>query len=578
MTRTGSTELDRVVRGGTVVDGTGAAAREADVGIRDGRIVAVEERLEPRGAEVIEADGRIVCPGFVDLHTHYDIQVFWDPVLSPSPFHGVTTVIGGNCGFSVAPLEPSESDYLMRMLARVEGMPLPALEAATDWGWTSFASYLGRLDGRLTPNAGFLVGHSAVRRAVMGPAGSEREATDDEVKAMARLLGASLAEGGMGFSSSWAATHNDDDGDPVPSRYATEAELLALCAEVSRHDGTTLEFIPGVGTFTDREADLMGRMSAAADRPLNWNVLIVMAGLGEQVQAKLAASDTAADLGGRVLGLTMPSPVLPRLSFASGFLLDTIPGWHEAMTLPRDERKALLASAEGRADLMAKAAEGNATFGLANFGQYVLTECHTPETKAFEGRTVADVAAERGVDPFDALCDIAVADDLKTGFSFPPNGDTEQDWAARLDVWRDERSVLGASDAGAHLDFLATFNFPTVMLRRAVADLGLLSWEEAISLLTDAPARLYGLRDRGRLAAGCWADVVVLDPDRIAPHPITTRADLPGDGWRLYGEADGIDRVLVNGFDAVVDGKATDSRPGRVLRSGRDTYTVRASS
>ncbi|MBV9951228.1 MAG: amidohydrolase family protein [Acidimicrobiia bacterium] len=576
MTRTGSTDLDRVVRGGTVVDGTGATARRADVGIRDGRIVAVEERLEPGPAEVIEADGRIVCPGFVDLHTHYDIQVFWDPTLSPSPYHGVTTVIGGNCGFSVAPLEPAESDYLMRMLARVEGMPLPALEAATDWGWTSFASYLDRLDGRLTPNAGFLVGHSAVRRAVMGPAGSEREADDDEVAAMARLLGASLAEGGLGFSSSWAATHNDDAGEPVPSRYATEAELLALCDEVSRHEGTTLEFIPGVGTFTEREAGLMGRMSAAADRPLNWNVLIVMAGLAEQVQTQLGASDTAADLGGRVLGLTMPSPVSPRLSFASGFLLDTIPGWHTAMTLPRDERKALLASPEARAELMAEA--GEAAFGLANFGQYVLTECHTPETKAFEGRTVADVAAERGVDPFDALCDIAVADDLRTGFSFPPNGDTEGDWKARLAVWRDQRSILGASDAGAHLDFLATFNFPTVMLRRAVADLGLLSWEEAIALLTDAPARLYGLRDRGRIAEGCWADVVLLDPDRVAPHPITTRADLPGDGWRLYGEADGIDRVLVNGVDAVVDGKATDARPGHVLRSGRDTYTVRASS
>ena len=464
----------------------------------------------------------------------------------------------------------------MRMLARVEGMPLGTLSAATDWDWTSFGSYLARLDGTITPNAGFLVGHSAVRRAVMGPDGSEREATEDEVGAMARLLGASLREGGLGFSSSWAATHNDEAGEPVPSRYATEAELLALCAEVSRHEGTTLEFIPGVGTFTDREATLMGRMSAAADRPLNWNVLIVMAGLAEQVSAQLGASDTAAELGGRVLGLTMPSPVSPRLSFASGFLLDTIPGWHKAMTLPRDERKALLASAEGRADLMAKAAEGKATFGLANFGQYVLTECHTPETKALEGRTVAEVAAARGLDPFDALCEVVVADDLRTGFSFPPNGDTERDWAARLDVWRDHRSVLGASDAGAHLDFLATFNFPTVMLRRAVADLGLLSWEEAIALLTDAPARLYGLRDRGRLAVGAWADVVVLDPDRVAPHPITSRADLPGDGWRLYGEADGIDRVLVNGVDAVVAGQATDARPGRVLRSGTDTFTVRA--
>ena len=219
----------------------------------------------------------------------------------------------------------------------------------------------------------------------------------------------------------------------------------------------------------------------------------------------------------------MPAPVSPRLSFASGFLLDTIPGWHKAMTLPRGRAQGA-ASRRPRAGptSMARAAEGNAAFGLANFGQYVLTECHTPETKALEGRTVADVAAERGLDPFDALCEIVVADDLRTGFSFPPNGDSERDWAARLEVWRDDRSVLGASDAGAHLDFLATFNFPTVMLRRAVADLGLLSWEEAIALLTDAPARLYGLRDRGRLAVGCVGRRRrARSRPRSAPHPIS---------------------------------------------------------
>ena len=305
---------DLVIRGGTVVDGTGAPQRTADVAITDGRIAGIGDSVGDSRRE-IDATGLVVCPGFVDLHTHYDIQAFWDPALTPSPLHGITTVVGGNCGFSVAPLVPREADYLLHMLARVEGMPVASLEDACDWGWSSFEDYLGRLDGSLAVNAGFLVGHSPIRRAVMGAEACEREATAAEIEEMVALLGQSLAEGGLGFSSSLAATHNDGDGGPVPSRLASHHELVALCEEVGRHEGTTLEFIPGVDAFGDAEAALMGRMSAAADRPLNWNVLIVMAGLEEPAREQLAASDTAAGLGGRVLGLTMPAPVAPRLSF-----------------------------------------------------------------------------------------------------------------------------------------------------------------------------------------------------------------------------------------------------------------------
>lgn len=567
--------FDLLVRGGTVVDGTGAPARRADVAISDGRVAATGVDLG-EARRTIDATDRIVCPGFVDLHTHYDVQAFWDPALSPSPLHGITTVVGGNCGFSVAPLAPGEADYLLHMLARVEGMPVSALQGACAWDWGSFHEYLGRLDDSLAVNAGFLVGHSALRRAVMGPAACERPASEDEVAAMVELLGRSLGEGGLGFSSSLAATHNDFDGGPVPSRFATHPELLALCAEVGRHEGTTLEFIPGVGEFTEIEARLMGEMSAAADRPLNWNVLIVMAGLQRQAAAQLAASDLAAGLGGRVLGLTMPAPVMPRLSFGSGFLLDTIPGWHDVMTAPHAERVAALSSPEERARLVGAAAEGGALFGLANFGQYVLTDIRSPEYSRFEGDTVAEAADALGVHAFDAACVISLADDLATGLCFPPNGDSLADWEARLDVWRDDRALIGASDAGAHLDFLATFNFTTVMLRRAVVDLGLLDWPEAVQMVSDRPARLYGLRGRGRLVEGWHADVNVIDPDRLGAHPITVRHDLPGGGWRLYGGADGYDHVLVNGVEIVAADELTGARPGTILRSGRDTETVTA--
>src|SRR6476659_7264703 len=228
--------LDCVIRGGDVIDGTGRPRRRADVGIRDGKIVSIGDVTE-EASQTIDASGLAVAPGFVDIHTHYDAQAFWDTTLSPSPLHGVTTVIGGNCGFTIAPLGPEHADYLLHMLARVEGMPVGALQEGVPWNWHSFGEYLGKIDGTLAPNAGFLVGHSTIRRVVMGERATKDEATEQDIMAMQMLLDASLAAGGMGFSSSWARTHNDAEGDMVPSRYASEDELLALCSVVSKHPG-----------------------------------------------------------------------------------------------------------------------------------------------------------------------------------------------------------------------------------------------------------------------------------------------------------------------------------------------------
>jgi N-acyl-D-aspartate/D-glutamate deacylase len=564
--------LDLRIEGGTLIDGTGAPGRRADVGVRDGRIVAIGDRTEP-AARTLDAEGRVVCPGFVDLHTHYDAQVFWDPALTPSPLHGVTTVIGGNCGFSIAPLRPEAADYLMRMLARVEGMPLESLSAGVPWDWQGFGEYLDRIDGRLGINAGFLVGHSPLRRVVMGERAVGEPARPADLEAMQTLLARSLAEGGLGFSSSWAPTHNDGAGRPVPSRAASAEELVALAGVLRDAPGTSLEFIPGVGRFTDEQVALMTDMCLAAERPLNWNMLVVVSYAPKAHEALLAASDRAAERGARIVALTLPQVFTLRLNFVSAFVLDALPGWAEVVSLPLPERKKALADPAVRERLAANARNAGPMGFVARWEHYRIAETWSEANAPWRGRTVGEVAKARGVAPFDALLDLALADDLRTSFQPALGGNDEASWKLRAGVWRDPRVLIGASDAGAHLDMIDTFTLSTSLLGPAVRDRGLIGLEEAIHQLTDRPARFYGLRERGRVQLGWRADLVVFDPATVGPGPVHTRYDLPGGAGRLFAEAEGIEHVLVNGVEVVRGRSLTGARPGTVLRSGRDTET-----
>ena len=566
--------FDVVIRNGLVVDGTGSPGRLADVAVRDGRIVAIGE-VPDKGDREIDAEGLVVAPGFVDVHTHFDAQVFWDTTLSPSPLHGVTTVISGNCGFTIAPLEPEHGDYMMRMLARVEGMPLASLQQGVPWNWRTFGEYLDAIDGSLMPNAGFLVGHSALRRTVMGERSVGEFASDDELRAMKELLGESIAAGGLGFSSSWAKTHNDADGEAVPSRHASETELVELCSVLRDTSAVALEFIPTIERFDDEVYQLLTDMSVAADRPLNWNVIFANARQADVIQEKLRASDFAAEQGGRVVALTAPMPAESRLCFESGFLLDTLHGWSEPMSLPHEEKLALLSDPERRSELNENAQKPSAFRGIARWERLTVGEVTKQDLKHLEGRTIGDIAEELGKTPWEALCEIVIEDDLKTGLYPQAAGDNEESWALRQALWNDERCLIGASDAGAHLDFLATFNYSTYLLA-AARDRNLLSLESAVQKLTDAPARLYGLKDRGRIEDGWCADLVIFDADKVAPAEIEVREDLPGGAWRLYSEAVGVHHVFINGEQAVLDGQFTDARPGTLLRSGRDTESVTA--
>jgi N-acyl-D-aspartate/D-glutamate deacylase len=527
--------------------------------------------LDPDGARVVDADGLVVTPGFVDVHVHYDAQVLWDPLLTPSVLHGVTTMVGGNCGFTIADAGAEHAEYLVRLLARVEGIPLETLEAAVDWTWSDAAGFRSRL-GELGPNLGFLAGHSSIRRQVMGERAVGGTATDAELDAMEDVLRASLAAGALGFSSSNAATHNDGAGDPVPSRFANEVELLRLCRIVAEFPGTGLEYIPA------RAADEMARMAAmslAARRPLNWNILQVASARRDEVAADLAASDYAASVGALVRALTLPGRSEQRLNLWTGFIFDSLPGWDQLFAMPVQARMEALHD-PGMRDRLQRGAElaGPRRAELRTWGDHLIAETFDPALADLAGRTVGEVAEERGAAPFDTLLDVALADGLRTVFIPPLVGVDDDSWKLRGEVWQRPDVLLGASDAGAHMDMLATFSFATMLLSEGVRQRQLLPLEEAVRLITDWPARHYGLRQRGRIAPGWYADLVVFDPDTVGPGQVSTRWDLPAGASRLFSAATGIERVFVNGVEIVIDGKPTGELPGRLLSAGRDTETV----
>lgn len=573
---------DVIIKHGTVVDGTGGPARRADVAITDGRITAISDvdDIVANGAQVIDADGLVVAPGFVDLHTHFDAQLMWDPMASPSPLHGVTTVFGGNCGFSIAPVAEPDIDYVSRLMSRVEGIPLATLREGTDWEWRSFGEFLDRFEGTIGVNAGFLAGHSTIRRVVMGDRCASEPATEADLERMEQLLDEALAAGALGFSTSQAPTHNDGDGHPVPSRSATPEEMIRLAGRVRAFPGTQLEAIfPGsINGFTDEEIELMAAMSAAADRPLNWNVLGVAE--GGYHDSQLDASTRAAALGGRIVALTLPMGMSMRLNLRTGMIFDGFPGWRELLySFAPEERATALRDPDLRRTLneRARSEEAGMLRGLANWKHFTVVEGFTDETRRYEGRTIGEIAQERDAEPFDVLCDIAVADDLRTGLVPNRRPESEGTWQERARVWRDPRAVIGGSDAGAHLDMMSGSQYSTVVIGPAVRDRNLLSLEEAVRLLSDVPARLYGLRDRGRIETGWHADLVLFDPERVGPGPERTRDDLPAGESRIVSDSEGVEHVLVNGVEIVRGGEFTDTRPGRLIRAGRDTDTVTAS-
>lgn len=568
-----------VLAGATVVDGSGDAPRVADVVVRDGRIASVGRSTGSDG-ERIDADGLMCCPGFVDPHTHYDAQLFWDPAASPSNLHGVTTVIGGNCSFALAPLRSEDADFTRRMMGRVEGMPLGALEQGVPWSWTSFGGYLDALEGRIAVNAGFFAGQSALRRFVLGPDANVTAADATTLPLLEAALSDALRAGALGLSVDGSTAHQDADGAPIPAKGADADELLALAAVVGRHPGTALAgiFDGGSTGWSDAELDLLPRLSATADRILNWNLLVVDAAFPERIDRQLALSDRARAAGGRIVALCMPTLVPMTMSFANYCALFLIPGWRETMALAPDDRAAALADPAVRRRLEAAANHEDAGMFrvLGDFGGYRIGQTVAPGNAVLEGRTVAEIAAERGADPFDTLIDVVLADGLRTVLWPPPAGDDDAHWALRERVWAHPDVLLAGSDAGAHLDRMCGAPYPTQFLAECLRGRRSMPVEGAVHHLTDRPARMFGLRDRGRIAPGAHADLVLFDPATVGAEPARLVHDLPDGAVRMTAGSTGVHRVFVNGVETVRDGREVAARPGRVLRSGRDTKTVTA--
>ena len=559
---------DLVIRSALLCDGSGHEAARGDLAVTGDRIAAVG-RVAERGAREVDGAGLALAPGFIDVHTHYDCQLFWDPQASPSPWHGVTTVVMGNCGFTIAPCREADRETLMQLLLFVEGMPIETLRAGIAWAWEDFAGYLGALERQgVGPNVAAFIGHSAVRYRVMGRAAVERAATPEECAAMAALVREGMAAGAIGWSTSLSPTHFFGDGTPAPSRLADEAELLALARALADLERGVIEIAPRttIGPPADKaeEQRSFAGLARASGKVVSWAPLLdnpFAPGSAQQIIAEAAELQAR---GVQVVPQVGCRPLEVRFDFTEpAFYLEQNPFWRPIMAKSRDERRRLFADAEFRAEL------GRQTGFVAALAQgwdrLVLRLAASEGIRRWQDRSVAEIAAAEGRTPLDVFCDLVLEDDLATQWGVVLMNHDER---AVAELIRHPAGLLALSDAGAHVDTLCDQGFTTYLLGHWVRELRALALEEAVRLVTAVPAERYGLHGRGRLASGYAADLVLFDPARVAMRPTEMVYDLPRGQRRLLQRAEGIVDVLVNGTPVVADGAPTGRRPGRVLRGG----------
>lgn len=560
--------FDLVIRNGTIVDGSGLSRYRADVAIQGGRIAQIG-RVAERAHEEIDAEGHVVAPGFVDGHTHMDAQVCWDPLGTCSSYHGVTSVVMGNCGFTLAPSRAGERHLVVRNLERAEDIAAEAMAEGIDWSWESFAEYLEALE-RLPKgiNYGGYVGHSALRTFVMGERAFEEQASSEDLAAMKAELLDGLRAGAMGFSTSRSWNHLTADDRPVASRLASWEEVCELVQLVGVHDAGVCEIAnedearhPG-----PEQDDYFERLSRLAIesrvpttfgvgstriRPESWRSWIELI---ERVRAQ----------GGRMFASVHARPIYSVMSFKSQLPFDGLEGWRALRARPFEEQRQALRDPGTRARLVKEAHEGP-------YGKAVGPEARRPdfdwlfsmEDALGPHRSLAEIARERGVDPVEAMIDLALESDFDRCFVHPLANEHPE---AVLEMMKHPSAVVTFSDAGAHVSQVSDASIATHVLAHWVRREQALTLEEAVRMLSFETATAFGLPDRGMLREGWVADLVVFDPERVAPDLPVVKHDLPGGAKRLVQTASGIAATIVSGQTLLRDGKHTGALPGQVLR------------
>jgi N-acyl-D-aspartate/D-glutamate deacylase len=569
---------DLLIHGGDIIDGTGAKPRSGNVAVKDGRIAYIgSEVVEAK--KTIDATGKYVAPGFIDTHTHYDAQILWDPWLRPQSQHGVTTYICGNCGFTLAPVTTESLAYLVPMLAKVEGIPRRTLEAGAPIAWRSTGEMLSMLDGKVGVNIGFMTGHSTLRAYVMGERARGGEATRADIDAMKALLRKSLSEGSLGFSSSHIETHVDHEAEGVPSLHSSRAELLELMSMVKEFEGTMTGYVLTGRNPTEDDKRFMAEVSLASGRIYSWPLLAPGLMDHEVIRNKMSATDVAREMGAELRVQSPSCPITNYTNFKSGLGFDQFPGrWNEVYRHDHAGRVAQLADPALRPTLEAdalKIPDGNNSKWMAKWGSYEVQSVKSEKNRGYVGRTIEEIAKEEGKSPFNALMDIVVEDSLETVLL--PTDLTADEltlWKGIVECMRDDRTVWGGDDGGAHCDMLEAYSHGTRFIEKAVREYGLMPIEEAIHHFTQVQAKFIGLKDRGVIETGAHADLIVFSYDQVAALPVEMRGDFPAGGERLYTGAVGFDHVIVNGTPIIEDGEYTQALPGDVLRARKDTYTV----
>jgi N-acyl-D-aspartate/D-glutamate deacylase len=547
---------DLLIKNGTVVDGTGAPRVQADVAIANGKIAEVG-KIKDGAAKTIDAGGLIVAPGFIDPHTHYDAQIWWDDLVTCSSWHGVTTTVMGNCGVGIAPCKPEMREIAAWDLVNVEGIPFDVLKQGITWKWETFPQYIdAAARQKLGINVGFLAPLTPFRHYILGEESMDRAARPEEIKQIRQLIYDAVAAGALGWSTSKAANHVGYQGRPLASRLASLDELVAYAGVLKELGRGVIEFNLNVtGNFTDDDYKVLDALLTASGRPVTWLAVFV-----HNHKETLAKVEPLVKRGG--IPQVSAVPVVRNVSLRTPGSFAALPAFKRVLNKPPEVMKKEYADPSFREEF-----RNNLSLKVArpDLKRMRVEEVQNPQLKSYEGKPLTQIAQERGVDLIDAFLDLAVADDIQTRFTDMPMSEEGMD-----SLLSDPRTMIGLSDGGAHVDAHCEAGYPTYMIGHWVRKKQLFSLEKAVQLMTSNPADIFGVAGRGRLAPGMAADVVIFDFDQIdtkmRQHQIK---DLPGGGARFVMTAQGINYTIVNGEVVYVDGKATGALPGQVVRSQR---------